>query len=149
MVKSSGSKKQESGRLSPLLEEFQDILLHEINTPKEKPSNDDILLSNGSRVSQRGDSFHYEFLVESVFNSVDDIPDVLVISGHPPLEATVVSTEGHHVVVSLEKDLGQFIPTAYLQTDVSMTMRRLIERLEHNASSGNSTGQGGADKDNT
>jgi hypothetical protein len=146
MVKSSSSKKPESGRLSPLLEEFQDILQHEINTPKEKPSNDEILLSNGSRVSQRGDSYHYEFLVESVFDTADDIPDVLVISGHPPLEATVVSIEGHQVVISLEKDLGQFIPTAYLQTEVSTTIRNLIERLEHNASAENSTGAQGLTK---
>ena len=129
-----------------MLEEFQDILQHEINTSQEKSANDEILLSNGSRVRQRGGSYHYEFLVESVFNTVDDIPGVLVISGHPPLEATVVYTDGHHAVVSLEKDLGQFIPAAYLQNGVSMTMRRLIERLEHNASSGNSAGPGGLTK---
>ena len=49
------------------------------------------------------------------------------------MEVTIVSTEGLRIVISVENDLGEFVPEARLQTDLVILMRKLIERIENNA----------------
>ncbi|NTW99041.1 MAG: AAA family ATPase, partial [Geobacteraceae bacterium] len=53
------------------------------------------------------------------------------------MAATIVSAEGLRIVISVETDLGNFVPTAKLQTNLTILMRKLIERIENNANQKN------------
>lgn len=127
--------------LPPLLDEFRKALRDEIEVAKRKSSNSVIPLSNGHKVSQAGAAFQYAFLIDSVLNIPDGAPGDLMIPGKPPLEVSIVSVEGLRLVVSIAVDLGQYVPEARLQSNLIILMRKLIERIELNASSENSAAQ--------
>ena len=123
--------------LPPMLAEFRNALKDEIEVAKRNSSSGAIPLSNGSRIGQQGSLFHYSFSVDSVLNAPDDAPGDLIVPGKAPMEATKVSGEGLHVVIGVAHDLGAFVPTAKLITNLTMLMRKLIERIEINAGSEN------------
>ena len=123
--------------LPPLLDEFRTALQDEIEVAKRNASNSTIPLSNGHKVGQQGSAFQYAFLIDSVLNTPDGTPGDLVVPGKAPIKATIVSAEGLRLVISIETDLGKFVPTARLQTNLTFLMRKLIERIENNASVSN------------
>ncbi|MCZ7360068.1 MAG: hypothetical protein O8C55_08335 [Candidatus Methanoperedens sp.] len=112
--------------LLPLLDDFCNALRDEIEAAKRNSSISAIHLSNGHKVAQLGSAFQYAFLIDSVLNTPDGAPGDLKIPGKMPLETTIVSAEGLRLVVSINTDLGQFIPTANLQTNLTILMRKLI-----------------------
>lgn len=123
--------------LPSLLDDFRIALLDEIEVAKRNSSSGAIHLTNGHKVAQLGSAFQYAFLIDSVLNTPDGAPGDLKVPGKKPLEVTIVSTEGLRLVVSVNTDLGQFISMATLQTNLSILMRKLIERIEKNASNSN------------
>jgi len=123
--------------LPPLLDEFRSALQDEIEVAKRNASNSAIPLSNGHKVGEQGSAHQYAFLIDSVLNMPDGAPGDLIIPGKAPMEATIVSAEGLRIVISVESDLGKFVPTARLQTNLTILMRKLIERIEDNANSQN------------
>lgn len=124
--------------LSPLLNEFRMALVDEMAVAKRNSSNSAIPLTNGHKVASLGSAYQYAFLIDSVLNTPDGAPGDLIVAGKSPLQITIVSVEGLRIVVSVEEDLGQFVPTARLQTNLTILMRKLIERIENNASATNS-----------
>jgi len=123
--------------LPPLLDEFRTALQDEIEVAKRNASTSAIPLSNGHKVGQQGSAFQYAFLIDSVLNTPDGAPGDLVIPGRAPMDVTIVSTEGLRLVISVETDLGKFVPSARLQTNLTILMRKLIERIENNSSASN------------
>ena len=123
--------------LPRLLDEFRTALQDEIEVAKRNASSSAIPLSNGHKVGQQGSAFQYAFLIDSVLNTPDGAPGDLVIPGRAPMEVTIVSAEGLRLVISVETDLGKFVPSARLQTNLTLLMRKLIERIEKNASASN------------
>jgi len=123
--------------LPPLLEEFCTALQDEIEVAKRNSSSSAVPLANGHKVASLGNAHQYAFLIDSVLNMPDGAPGDLVIPGKAPLGATIVSAEGLRIVISVETDLGNFIPTAKLQTNLTILMRKLIERIENNSSQHN------------
>ncbi len=123
--------------LPPMLGEFRDALKDEIEVARRNSSSGAIPLSNGKRICQQGSLFHYAFSVDSVLNAPDDAPGDLIVSGKAPMEATKISGEGLRIVIGVAYDLGSFIPTARLVTNLTMLMRKLIERIEMNAGAEN------------
>lgn len=119
--------------LPPLLEEFCTALRDEIVVAKRNSSNNAIPLSNGHKIGEQGNFYQYAFLIDSVLNTPDGAPGDLIIPGKAPIEVTIVSVEGLRIVISVESDLGQFVPSARLQTNLTILMRKLIERIEKNA----------------
>lgn len=128
-------------QLPPLLEEFRLALEDEIEVAKRNSSNSAIPLSNGQRISQQGSSYQYAFSVDSVLNTPDGAPGDLVIPGKAPLGVSIIHVEGLRIVISVEADLGMFVPTARLQTNLTILMRKLIERIETHAASENPAAQ--------
>jgi superfamily I DNA and/or RNA helicase len=123
--------------LPPLLDEFRAALQDEIEVAKRNVSNRAIPLSNGHKVGQQGSAFQYAFLIDSVLNTPDGTLGDIVVPGKAPVEATIVSVEGLRIVISVETDLGKFVPSARLQTNLTFLMRKLIERIETNAATDN------------
>ncbi len=126
--------------LPPLLDEFRTALQDEIEAAKRHSSNSAIPLSNGHKVAQQGSAHQYAFLIDSVLNTPDGAPGDLHVPGKAPMNATIVSVEGLRIVISVESDLGKFVPTARLKTSLTILMRRLIERIENNANAENPAG---------
>ncbi|MGB7061935.1 MAG: AAA domain-containing protein [Candidatus Zixiibacteriota bacterium] len=124
--------------LPPLLDEFRAALQDEIQVAKRHASNSAIPLSNGHKVGQQAGAHQYAFLIDTILNTPDGAPGDLIVPGKPPIEVTVVSVEGLRIVISVENDLGKFVPTARLQTNLTILMRKLIDRIEDNASANNS-----------
>lgn len=127
--------------LPPLLEEFRTALQDEIEVAKRNSSNSAVPLSNGHKVSSMGNAHQYSFLIDSVLNMPDGAPGDLIVPGKTPLAATIVSAEGLNIVISVEADLGKFVPAARLQTNLTILMRKLIERIENNANQQNPAAQ--------
>lgn len=123
--------------LPPLLEEFRTALQDEIEVAKRSSSSSAVPLTNGRKVASLGSAHQYAFLIDSVLNMPDGTPGDLVIPGKAPLAATIVSVEGLRIVISVETDLGNFVSTAKLQTNLTILMRKLIERIENNANQQN------------
>ena len=129
----SSERNDETAVLPPLLEEFRAALQDEIEVAKRNSSSSAVPLSNGHKVASLGSAHQYAFLIDSVLNMPDGAPGDLVVPGKAPVAATIVSAEGLRIVVSVEADLGQFVPAAKLQTNLTILMRKLIERIESNA----------------
>jgi hypothetical protein len=128
----SSERNDETPVLPPLLEEFRAALQDEIEVAKRNSSSSAVPLTNGHNVASLGSAHQYAFLIDSVLNTPDGAPGDLVIQGKAPIAATIVSAEGLRIVISVETDLGKFVPTAKLQTNLTILMRKLIERIENN-----------------
>lgn len=140
MVKLDNEFTNTQNPLPPLLVEFRTALQDEIEVAKRNASNSSIPLSNGHLVGQQGNAFQYAFQIDSVLNTPDGAPGDLVVPGKAPMGATIVSAEGLRIVISVEINLGKFVPSARLQTNLTILMRKLIERIENNASASNPAG---------
>ena len=133
MRKSDKSITRTPVHLPPLLDEFRTALQDEIEVAKRNASSSSIPLSNGHKVGKQGNAYQYAFLIDTILNTPDGAPCDFIVPGRAPMEVTIVSTEGLRIVISVENDLGEFVPEARLQTDLVILMRKLIERIENNA----------------
>lgn len=137
----SSQYNDKSPLLPPLLEEFRAALQDEIEVAKRNSSSSAVPLTNGHKIASLGSAYQYAFLIDSVLNMPDGAPGDLVVPGKAPLASTIVSAEGLRIVISVETDLGNFVPTAQLQTNLTILMRKLIERIEKNANQQNPAAQ--------
>ncbi|MGR3179617.1 MAG: AAA domain-containing protein [Candidatus Anammoxibacter sp.] len=119
--------------LPPLLDEFRRALQDEIEVAKRNASSSAIPLTNGHKVGEQGSAHQYAFIIDSVLNTPDGAPGDLIVPGKAPMEATIVSVDGFRIVISVEFDFGKFVPSARLQTNLTILMRKLIQRIEDNA----------------
>lgn len=65
-------------------------------------------------------------------NLPDDSPGDLYVPGRTgqPLETTIVAIDGLQVTLSVADDLGDCVPRATLQSDLTQLLRTLIQRVE-------------------
>jgi len=132
------SNSDDRPRLEGHIAEFRDALEAEINAARADRRGG-IGLANGKRVSQRAAAFQYVFRAESLLNFPPDTPgDLLVGAAHH--DATLISVEGLAVTLSVPSDLGDFVPEARLQTDLTFLLRKLIDRIETSSGQPNPAG---------
>jgi Cdc6-like AAA superfamily ATPase len=117
---------------SAILNEFRVALREEINAARRASSSSAVPLNNGHKISESAGEFQYAFLLESVLNLPDGTPCNLIVPERPPIEAAIVSSEGLRLVLSLKNNLDKFVPSARLQTDLTILMQKLIERIDKN-----------------
>lgn len=141
MVTTSLAEGSQERALPSPLEEFRTALREEIEAARRASSSAAVELLSGRRIGQRGASVQYVFLVETALNLPDDSPaDLHVPSLRQTLEATIVSVEGLSVTVSVPIDIGEFVPRARLQSDLTHLLRTLIDRIEVLAAAENLAG---------
>jgi AAA domain len=118
--------------LSGVLEEFRTALREEIDAARRSAASSGVRLLDGRRVGRAGGSTQYTFRVESALNLPDDSPGDLHVPGHAgrPLETTVVAVDGLLITLSVTEDLGDYVPRATLQSDLTFLLRTLIQRVE-------------------
>jgi hypothetical protein len=97
-------------------------------------------LTNGQKIGQVGVAFQYAFTIDSVLNVPGDAPGDLIVPGKERLPTTIISTEGLTITISVGIDLGNFVPNARLETDLTFLLRKLIERIEALNAKSNSAG---------
>jgi hypothetical protein len=98
------------------------------------------VLRQGRRVLHGAGLHHYRFQVDFPQRLPSDAPAKLVIEGRGPVNVTIGEAKGLAVTVVIPDDLGQAIPHASLQTDMSFLLERLVERIEEAADKPNAIG---------
>lgn len=116
--------------LSGILQEFRTALREEIEAARRNEASSAIPLINGRKIAQVGGSFQYAFEVENILNLPGDAPGDLTVPGLQPQEVSVVSVDGMTITLAVPNDLGQHVPTARLQSNLTFLMRKLIQRIE-------------------
>ena len=116
--------------LAGVLAEFREALRAEIDAARRQQPSESVQLVNGRRIAQMGAGYQYEFLLETILNLPSDAPGDLHVRGRPPMEVTVIAIEAMTVRLSVPADLGPFVPSAALQSNLTYLLRALIERLE-------------------
>lgn len=132
---------QGEGELSGVLEEFRTALREEIDAARRTAASAGIQLLNGRLIGPAADAYQYAFSLESVLNLPDDLPGELRVPGRRPIEATIVSLEGVSITISVPEPLGDFVARASLQSDLTMLLRILIERIEQLSQRPNPAGE--------
>ena len=126
--------------LSGMLAEFRIALLQEIDAASRSASSSAVPLINGKRIAQVGSSYQYIFDIESALNLPGDAPGDLYVPGHSPLEVVVISIDGMAITLSIPENLGAFVPSAHLRSNLAYLMRKLIDRIESKADTPNLVG---------
>ena len=118
--------------LTGVLAEFRTALREEIEAARRSAAASGIHLLDGRRLGEAAGSIQYVFRVESALNLPDDSPGDLHVPGRPgrPLETTIVAVDGLQVTLSVAEDLGDYVPRATLQSDLTFLLRTLIQRIE-------------------
>lgn len=112
------------------LDEFRTALEEEVGAASRNSSSSAIPLTDGKLIGKAAKSFQYAFKLENLLNTPEDSPGELALPGHSKVAATIVSIKGTRVVISVEENLDDFVPKAWLQTDLSFLMKKLIRRIE-------------------
>jgi len=126
--------------LTGVLAEFRTALQEEIVAARRQVASNAVPIANGRRIAQVGSAYQYVFDIENVLNLPGDVPGDLYVPERAPLEVTVISVDGMAITLSIPMDLGAFVATARLQSNLAHLMRRLIERIENLADTPNPAG---------
>ncbi len=122
------------------LEEFRTALEDEINAARSIAYGNGIGLLSGRRIAQIGNSFQYVFRLEKTINLPDDVPGELHIPTKKPAEVTIVSIDGMSIILSSRTDLGDYVSSGQLVSNLTFLLRKLIERIEALSNKQNPTG---------
>jgi AAA domain len=129
-------------KLTGVLAEFRMALREEIDAARRAAAASGVMLIDGRRLGSGGGSTQYSFRVESALNLPDDSPGDLHIPARTgrPLETTVVAVDGLQVTLAIPEDIGDYVPRATLQSDLTHLLRTLIQRVEEFAGHPNPAG---------
>jgi hypothetical protein len=125
----SEQNSNEEVTLTGILSEFRIALQEEIEAAIRNSASSAVPLVNGKRLAQIGGSFQYQFVIENILNVPGDTPGDLYIPGRDSIPVTVISVDGMVIILSVSIDLGTYVPTARLQSNLAHLMRKLIERI--------------------
>ena len=126
--------------LSGILGEFRIALQEEIQAARVFESSNAVELKNGRRIAKVGKNFQYLFEIENALNLPGDTPGDLLVPGSPPINVIIVSIEGLAITISVPEDIGNFVPSARLKSNLTYLMKILIERIEGYAGKPNPVG---------
>jgi hypothetical protein len=138
--KSESTQEIQKITLTGKLEEFRKALEEEIKSARANAYGQAISLVSGRKISEIGNSFQYSFRLENPLNLPIDTPGELHIPNRKPADIIIVSVEGVLVIVSSREDLGDYVSSARLISDLTFLMRKLIERIEELGESDNIVG---------
>ena len=128
-------------KLDGVLGEFRTALQEEIQAARVFESSNAVELKNGRRIAKVGKNYQYLFEIENALNLPGDTPGDLLIPGNPPINVIIVSIEGLVITISIPEDIGSFVPSARLKSNLTYLMKILIERIEGYADKPNPVGE--------
>ncbi len=116
--------------LTGKLEEFKIAIEEEIKEVKKNAASGAVPLTNGVKIKQTIDEYTYRFHADTSINIPTDSPATLVVEQNKKYDAVIVSFEEPYLIISTKKDMGEHIGYARLESDLSMLMEKLIDRIE-------------------
>lgn len=117
-------------KLTGRLAEFRTALEREIDASRRHEASTAVPLVNGRRVSSIGASFQYVFEAENVLNLPGDAPGDLILTSDQRIPCEVIAVNGMVITIRITEDLGAFVASARLQSNMAHLMLKLIERIE-------------------
>jgi hypothetical protein len=112
------------------LDEFRTALEEEIKASQRDASNV-ALLTEGRFVAVVAGEYLYEFDTASPVRVPPDTPGELIIDGRDaPIPITIVTIEELAVTIASVDNLGRALRNAKLRTNLTMLLRKLIDRIE-------------------
>lgn len=131
----------EEVKLDGVLGEFRTALQEEIQAARAFESSNAVELKSGRRIAKVGKNYQYLFEIENALNLPGDTPGDLLVPGSPPINVIIVSIEGLAITISIPEDIGSFVPSARLKSNLTYLMKILIERIEGYADKPNPVGE--------
>ena len=122
------------------LAEFRSALQEEIEAARRNERSSAVQLTNGKLIGQAAGGFQYAFDIDNALNAPEDSPGDLHVGGRPQLAVTVISVVGLSVTLSVDENLGDFVPEARLKSNLTFLMRKLIQRIENLSERANPVG---------
>ena len=133
--------KADEVKLEGILDEFRTALREEIQAARAFESSNAVELKNGRRIAKLGNNFQYLFEIENALNLPGDTPGDLLVQGSPPINVTIVSIDGLAITISIPNDIGPFVASARLKSNLTYLMKILIERIEGYSDKSNHVGE--------
>ena len=114
------------------IDEFKTAIEQEIAAAKANRAASAVALTDGRLVAPVGGAFHYRFDTSTRVRVPPDTDGALILPDRPdqPIAVTVLDIGDFGVTLAVPKHIGRNIPTARLQTDLTMLLLRLIDRID-------------------
>ena len=141
MARKNTAQETETVGLDGVLGEFRDALNEEIQTSRIFEASNTIGLKDGKRIAKFGNNYQYLFEIDKALNLPGDTPGDLLVPQTPPISVIIVSIDGSAITVSIPEDMGNFVPSARLKTNLTYLMKILIDRIESFANKPNPVGE--------
>ena len=116
---------------SPIIQEFILALEQEIDAIKRGKGGSIVKVFNGRFLREVSGLFVYVFHLENFLAVLDDSPAEIRIGGNT-FQAQVLSSQGLEVEIGIERSCGQFIPEAWLQTNLWYLLELLKKKFAEN-----------------
>lgn len=84
---------------------------------------------NGQLIKQEEDQYIYRFITDDIIELPDDLPIEVKISNEVA-RGYIVTIVGFEVMIAIDKDLGQFIPSAILFSSAKFLLEKIKSILE-------------------
>ena len=122
------------------LDEFTAALEQEITAAQANLSATAVALTDGKLVAPVGGAFHYTFDTLARVGVPPDTEGQLILPNRPdnPIDVRLVEIAELKVTLAVGTHIGRAVPSAKLQTDLTMLLKRLIARIEEKAQEGHS-----------
>ncbi|WP_295389109.1 AAA domain-containing protein [uncultured Thiodictyon sp.] len=122
------------------LDEFRTALDREITAAQANLSATAVALTDGKLVAPVGGAFHYTFDTLARVGVPPDTEGQLILPDRPdnPIDVRLVEIAELKVTLAVATHIGRAVPSARLQTDLTMLLKRLIARIEEKAQEGHS-----------
>jgi len=122
------------------LDEFTTALEQEITAAQANLSATAVALTDGKLVAPVGGAFHYTFDTLARVGVPPDTEGQLILPDRPgnPIDVRLVEIAELKVTLAVATHIGRAVPSAKLQTDLTMLLKRLIARIEEKAQEGHS-----------
>ncbi|MHB1042631.1 MAG: AAA domain-containing protein [Eubacteriales bacterium] len=114
---------------SQLIPEFIQSLQKEIDALKKGKGGSIVKVFNGRLLREISGQFIYLFHLENFLAAIDDTPAEIEVAGKR-YSCQIISVQGMEVQIALEKNLGQAIAEARIQTNLWFLLEMLRKKFE-------------------
>lgn len=114
---------------TPTLEEYKKALLREMYYLKNNGGRK-FKVTNGIRLSNSKNVYPYRFEIETEMNLSDDAPLTLTASGQEAV-GSVLMCEGFEIIITIDKDLGAKINSAYISVEPWKLLEVQVNKLNN------------------
>lgn len=115
-----------------LVDEFKKALEQEITASRANMAASAVALTDGRLIAPVGGAFHYRFETSTRVRVPSDTDGDLILPNQPDcrIPVSIVDVHDFNVTLAVSEHIGSLISAARLETDLTMLLRRLIDRID-------------------